>query len=200
MNTLRHTLLILVVLSLSHLAIASDILQGSDSIHYQLQDDDKDGVINSRDRCENTPAGGIAIDIYGCSINSKLLLSVELAILFDTGKYDVKPVYYDEIQKISDFLNVHPNTKTYIEGHTDNVGDEEYNQKLSLNRAAAVAEVLVKHFHIDPTRVVSKGYGESQPRADNNTSAGRAENRRVMAEVYSRARHDVKRWNIYDGE
>ncbi|MEO9654278.1 OmpA family protein [Marinomonas sp.] len=179
---------------------ASEVFLEQGHIQEQLHDDDRDGVINIRDRCQNTPISDSAIDIYGCTIDSKLLLSVELAILFETGKYDVKRDYYQEIQKIADFLRVHPNTKAHIEGHTDDVGNDVYNKELSLERAEAVAKVLTSYFQVDSARVTFKGYGEEQPIADNTSAEGRSRNRRVMAEVFSRARYDVKRWDIYAGE
>lgn len=179
---------------------ASEVFLNQNNIQEQLHDDDKDGVINMRDRCKDTPQNDSAIDIYGCTVDSKLLLSVELAILFETGKYDVKRRYYPEIQKVADFLRVHPNTKAHIEGHTDDVGNDAYNKELSLHRAEAVAKVLTSYFQVDPARVAFKGYGEERPIADNLTVEGRSKNRRVMAEVFSRARFDVKRWDIYEGE
>ncbi|MGR0278956.1 OmpA family protein [Marinomonas dokdonensis] len=201
-----NTTFLLLVLIASMVMLVNQPVQASDNLYQQgrikkqLRDDDKDGVINMRDRCRNTPSDDSAIDIYGCTINVKLLLSVELAILFDTGKFDVKLPYYHEIQKVADFLRVHPNAKVHIEGHTDNVGDESYNKELSLNRAQSVANVLTSYFKVDPARVTYKGYGEEQPIADNSTAEGRSRNRRVMAEVFSRAKKDVKRWDIYQGE
>jgi outer membrane protein OmpA-like peptidoglycan-associated protein len=66
-----------------------------------------------------------------------------------------------------------------IEGHTDAVGSEAYNQTLSEQRAASVKEYLVQQFHIDPTRLTVKGLGKSKPITTNDTEAGRSKNRRV---------------------
>ena len=72
-------------------------------------------------------------------------------------------------------------------GHTDSVGTDAYNQKLSERRAAAVRDVLVKQYGVSASRVSSVGYGESRPVADNATEAGRAVNRRVEAAVEAQA-------------
>ena len=73
-----------------------------------------------------------------------------------------------------------------LEGHTDSVGTDAYNQRLSERRANAVREVLVNQYGVEAGRVDAVGYGESRPVADNATDAGRAINRRVEAEVEAR--------------
>ena len=84
-----------------------------------------------------------------------------------------------------------------IEGHTDSVGNDEYNLALSQNRANAIAEVLINNFKIAKRRVEAVGYGETRPIASNDTKAGQARNRRVVAEVFANAVRDVERWTIY---
>jgi OOP family OmpA-OmpF porin len=76
-----------------------------------------------------------------------------------------------------------PQTTTVVEGHTDSVGTEAYNQQLSERRAMAVRGVLVEQYGIQGGRVDAIGYGEARPVADNETEAGRAINRRVEAAV-----------------
>ena len=73
----------------------------------------------------------------------------------------------------------HPDWIIEISGHTDNIGSDKYNQKLSEKRAKSVKKYLLANFNIDKSRLIAKGYGESQPFATNNTSEGRALNRRV---------------------
>jgi OOP family OmpA-OmpF porin len=79
-----------------------------------------------------------------------------------------------------------PQTTTVVEGHTDAVGTEAYNQSLSERRAMAVREVLVNEFGIQPGRVDAIGFGEARPVADNDSEEGRAINRRVEAVVEAR--------------
>ncbi|WCN11500.1 OmpA family protein [Marinomonas mediterranea] len=162
----------------------------------QLADNDKDGVINVRDRCANTPRGA-KVDNYGCPTVNKRLLSVELNILFDSGKYVVKPRFYGEVKKLADFMKSNAGSSVVIEGHTDDVGAADYNEALSQNRADAIADVLINSFKIDRKRVEAIGYGESKPIADNETIDGRATNRRVVAEVFANKVADVERWTIY---
>lgn len=80
-------------------------------------------------------------------------------------------------------MSQYPQTRTTVEGHTDSVGPDAYNQRLSERRAQAVRDVLVHQYGVSADRVDSVGYGESRPVADNATAEGRAINRRVEAEV-----------------
>ncbi|HSX70877.1 MAG TPA: OmpA family protein, partial [Pseudomonas sp.] len=112
---------------------------------------------------------------------------VELDVKFDFDKSVVKEESYGDIKNLADFMNQYPQTNTTVEGHTDSVGTDAYNQKLSERRANAVREVLVNQYGVGSERVGSVGYGESQPVADNATEAGRAVNRRVEAEVEAQA-------------
>jgi OOP family OmpA-OmpF porin len=112
---------------------------------------------------------------------------VELDVKFDFDKSKVKEESYGDIKNLADFMNQYPQTNTTVEGHTDSVGTDAYNQKLSERRANAVREVLVDQYGVGSERVGSVGYGESRPVADNATEAGRAVNRRVEAEVEAQA-------------
>jgi len=111
------------------------------------------------------------------------VVRVELDVKFDFDKAKVKEESYADIQSLAEFMNQYPQTSTTVEGHTDSVGTDAYNQKLSERRAAAVRDVLVNQYGVADARVSSVGYGESRPVADNATDAGRAVNRRVEAEV-----------------
>jgi OmpA-OmpF porin, OOP family len=111
------------------------------------------------------------------------VVRVELDVKFDFDKASVKEESYGDIKNLADFMNQYPQTTTVVEGHTDSVGADAYNQKLSENRANAVRDVLVNQYGVDAARVNAAGYGEARPVADNATSDGRAVNRRVEAEV-----------------
>ncbi|EIK96759.1 porin [Pseudomonas sp. M47T1] len=113
---------------------------------------------------------------------------VQLDVKFDFNKSVVKPNSYADIKNLADFMKQYPQTTTRVEGHTDNVGPDAYNQKLSERRATAVKNVLVNQYGIQGNRVDSIGYGKTRPVADNKTEAGRAVNRRVEAEVEAQSK------------
>jgi len=138
-------------------------------------DDDKDGVLNSKDICPNTPLGD-AVNSDGCP------KSVNLHIKFENNSYNVASESDALMQKYADFLIEHTNYSANIVGYTDSRGSENYNQKLSENRANAVKDLLIKK-GAPASSLTSAGMGEANPIADNGTSQGRAENRRIEAEL-----------------
>jgi len=99
-------------------------------------------------------------------------------VLFDTGKYTLRPGAREKLAKISGIILAHPGLKLEIEGHTDSVGTEEYNQQLSENRAGAVRDYLMQQ-GIAINSLTARGLGETTPVASNDTAAGRQQNRRV---------------------
>ncbi|HYZ83049.1 MAG TPA: OmpA family protein, partial [Bryobacteraceae bacterium] len=99
-------------------------------------------------------------------------------VLFDTGRYTLRPAAREKLARVSGIILSHPGLKLEVEGHTDSVGSDAYNQRLSEQRADEVRAYLIKS-GINPSNVTSKGFGESMPVADNNTAAGRQQNRRV---------------------
>ncbi|WP_201588149.1 OmpA family protein [Psychrobacter jeotgali] len=112
--------------------------------------------------------------------------TIDLEVLFDTDKSVVKPEYFSEVAEVADFMNEYSNTTTVLEGHTDSRASDSYNQALSQRRVDAVSNVLTNQFGIMPNRVTAIGYGESRPRASNDTAEGRQLNRRVVAVVEER--------------
>ncbi|TLX53704.1 OmpA family protein [Stutzerimonas nosocomialis] len=116
------------------------------------------------------------------------VVRVELDVKFDFDRAQVRPESYSDIQNLADFMQQYPQTSTTVEGHTDSVGTDQYNQRLSERRANAVRDVLVNQYGVEGSRVNSVGYGESRPVADNSTEEGRAINRRVEAEVEAQVR------------
>lgn len=99
-------------------------------------------------------------------------------VLFDTGKAELKAGARRGIVTLAGFLKEHPNRGILIEGHTDSVGNAEYNLSLSQRRADAVKRALVTR-GVSGARIIAKGYGEEYPVADNTMEAGRQQNRRV---------------------
>ena len=99
-------------------------------------------------------------------------------VLFDTAKYTLKPTAREKLAKISGIVLAHPGLSLKVEGHTDSVGSEEYNQLLSEQRASSVRDFLVQQGVPDHS-VTSRGFGKTQPAATNDTAEGRSKNRRV---------------------
>jgi outer membrane protein OmpA-like peptidoglycan-associated protein len=103
-------------------------------------------------------------------------------VLFDTARYTLKPGAREKLAKLSGIILGHPGLKIAVEGYTDSIGSDEYNMKLSDNRANAVREFLVAE-SINPDAVSAQGFGKSSPVADNSSAAGRQMNRRVQLVV-----------------
>jgi outer membrane protein OmpA-like peptidoglycan-associated protein len=99
-------------------------------------------------------------------------------ILFDTGKSTLRPEAREVISRIAGVLMIAQGITLKIEGHTDSVGGDEYNQKLSEQRAGSVKEYLEKA-GVKAELITTQGFGKTQPIADNTTAAGRQKNRRV---------------------
>lgn len=135
-------------------------------------DGDMDGVADGEDACPRTKAGD-RVDSRGCGF------TIQIDVMFDTGSAVIKPESHQALDEAASVLQNVPTMQGVIEGHTDSTGSDAFNKKLSERRAAAVSEYLVNK-GIDASRIPSVGLGESQPIADNNTTEGRALNRRVV--------------------
>jgi outer membrane protein OmpA-like peptidoglycan-associated protein len=142
-------------------------------------DTDGDGVPDPDDKC---PAVAGPKENQGCpEIKEEVVKKINYAaqnIYFATGKATLLSKSFKGLNEVAQVLKDDAGLKLTIDGHTDNTGADNLNQKLSENRAAAVKAYLVKK-GIDESRLVSAGYGETQPVADNKTAAGRQKNRRV---------------------
>ena len=110
-----------------------------------------------------------------------LKVSVSSEASFDFDRYQIKPEFKPTLDKVADVLYRDPNLRIQVVGHTDSKGSEAYNQQLSERRAQATADYLVGQ-GITRDQVTVEGRGELEPRADNATAEGRAQNRRV--EIY----------------
>jgi outer membrane protein OmpA-like peptidoglycan-associated protein len=99
-------------------------------------------------------------------------------VLFDTGKFDLRPIAREKLARLSGIVLAHPGLNLDIEGHTDSTGSDELNQKLSEQRAGSVMKYLVDQ-GLTNTNMTATGFGKSMPVADNSTVAGRQQNRRV---------------------
>jgi outer membrane protein OmpA-like peptidoglycan-associated protein len=105
-------------------------------------------------------------------------IAITVNIQFDTGTANVNPKYHNDIKRVADFMGKYPSTSAVIEGHTDNVGNEAVNVKLSHHRAANIKAYLAQNFGIEISRIKVIGYDYQKPIASNETADGRQENRR----------------------
>lgn len=99
-------------------------------------------------------------------------------VLFDTAKYSLRPAAREKLAKVSGILVSHPGLVVDVEGHTDSIGGEEYNQRLSEQRATSVRDYLVQQ-GVSMNSVAARGFGKTQPIASNGNAVGRQQNRRV---------------------
>jgi outer membrane protein OmpA-like peptidoglycan-associated protein len=99
-------------------------------------------------------------------------------VLFDTGRFTLRPAAREKLARLSGIILSHPGLKLEVEGHTDSVGGDAYNQRLSEQRADEVLKYLVSN-GIASSNVTAKGFGKTMPVASNSTAAGRQQNRRV---------------------
>ena len=100
-------------------------------------------------------------------------------IYFDVDKSEVKAASFPLVEEISKILKGNPELKIRIEGHTDSSGEDSYNQGLSEKRSRAIMQLLITKFSVNSNQLEAAGFGESRPIGNNNTSEGRAQNRRV---------------------
>ena len=99
-------------------------------------------------------------------------------VLFDTAKFSLRPEAREKLAKVAGIVSGHPGLRLDVEGHTDNVGGDDYNQELSEHRGSAVRDYLNQQ-GMAAGSVSTRGFGKTQPIATNDTAAGRQQNRRV---------------------
>ncbi len=116
------------------------------------------------------------------AVGEKIIL---VGIHFDFNSAVIKPTSYPVLDDAARVLKARPKMRVEISGHTDSIGSDSYNQKLSFQRANAVRQYFITYHSIDPSRVIAVGYGERQPIADNRTRTGRDLNRRIEFKVLS---------------
>ncbi len=122
---------------------------------------------------------------YSAPPPSKVIDKITLMIHFDTDKSDIRKSDEAELKMGIDFVKKYPGSEVRVEGHTDSVGTDKYNQKLSERRAEAVKNYFVRKGAVDASKITSAGYGETRPVASNETEQGRAQNRRVEILILS---------------
>jgi OOP family OmpA-OmpF porin len=145
------------------------------------RDNDGDGVTNRFDKCLNTRRGA-TVDVNGCEFTDVIGLP---GANFGTGSDLLLPGTEPVLENAAATLNKHPTLQIEVAGHTDSDGPGDTNYGLSERRAKTVRDYLIR-YGVDEERLTARGYGESQPIADNETVQGRAKNRRVELRIVSR--------------
>lgn len=143
------------------------------------KDSDQDGVLDPVDACPGTPYG-MKVDASGCAIKTAKVVLHDINFEFDSAR--LTAAAKQSLSKVAEGLRGQPSMELLIEGHTDSVGADAYNLKLSKQRANAARDYLIEE-GISPARLSANGLGESKPIASNKTKDGRAENRRVEFSV-----------------
>ncbi|GAA6173634.1 outer membrane porin OprF [Colwellia sp. KU-HH00111] len=155
-------------------------------------DTDKDGVIDTKDKCPRTPMID-KVDINGCTLFEGQSISKQLLVNFDHNKTEIKPEFDDEIATMARFLKANPSLTLTIEGHTSSLGSKQYNQTLSQERANEVVKVLISTHGISSNRLSAVGFGEERLINPENSAMAHAQNRRIMATVELVKKVPVKR-------
>ncbi len=117
-------------------------------------------------------------------VGEGIKITFDSGILFDFDSYKLRDASERNLTDLAETLNKYEDTEILIAGHTDNIGDADYNQKLSLDRANSVADYLAAN-SVSRDRFIIKGFGETEPVATNETPEGRQKNRRVEIAIYA---------------
>lgn len=148
-------------------------------------------LVDLKSACSSAATPGADIDAVG-AIGSAQRIALDSAVLFDSGRYELQPEASTAIDKALMDIDNREVTSVVVAGHTDSVGSADKNKQLSENRARAVAEYLVDQAGFSGQRVSREAYGESRQIAGNDTTAGRAKNRRVELTVRTRRSADAE--------
>jgi OOP family OmpA-OmpF porin len=138
-------------------------------------DADKDGVLDNVDKCPDTPPG-VAVDAFGCTRKGSITLE---GVTFEVNSARLTPDSQTVLNGVAADLKKYPRLKIELQGHTDSSGSDQYNLKLSQQRADSVRIYLMDQ-GVPGGQLTARGYGETQPIEDNKTEAGRSLNRRVV--------------------
>lgn len=160
-----------------------------------LQDDDRDGVINARDLCPDTPLRS-DIDNDGCGTYIKTEEQLQLRILFANDSADINPVFRGQIRSMSEFLKQYPSTSIELQGYASKVGSAEYNLALSKKRAYNVENTLIS-YGISQSRIRIVGFGDTNVAESGDDEVNHAMNRKVIATVVGHKGSIKEEWSIF---
>jgi outer membrane protein OmpA-like peptidoglycan-associated protein len=134
---------------------------------------------------------GSGVDVTTTDNGQAILVNLPNGVTFDVDSYSLKPEFRTTLDQIADNLKQYPDSLIDVYGHTDSTGSPQYNQTLSENRAATVANYLAMR-GVSDARIRSRGYGETMPIAGNDTDQGRARNRRVEIKIVPISQEQVQ--------
>lgn len=158
-------------------------LVGLQGCAKQAEDTDKDGLLDKDDKC---PFVAGPIENQGCpeftDEELRILQAAFENLLFESNSAVIQQSSYESLNGLAEVMVNNEKATLYLEGHTDNVGDDDKNMQLSKDRAASVKKYLTDA-GVAGNRITTAGFGETRPVASNDTSDGRRQNRRVMMEL-----------------
>ncbi|KGY07681.1 OmpA family protein [Vibrio sinaloensis] len=198
MKTLVHSLILATVFS-------TGVAYAEDEYEYiatpvpnqidDLLDEDKDGVINARDLCPQTPARS-EIDNDGCGTYINTSEKIDLHILFANDSDVVQPIFMTQVRELADFLEEYPSTTVELQGYASKVGRPDYNLELSKRRAEAVENLLLD-YQLDADRVTIVGFGDTNLTVEGDDEQAHAQNRKVVASVIGHKGQVKEEWTIF---
>lgn len=133
---------------------------------------------------------GSGVDVTETDGGNAILVNLPDGVTFDVGSYTIKPAFRDTLDAVANSLQEYPNSIVDVYGHTDSTGSEEFNQRLSEQRAQAVSNYLTSR-GVNSARLRWQGFGETLPIADNSTAEGRAQNRRVEIKIIPLTQEEI---------
>ncbi|MGF1697929.1 OmpA family protein [Vibrio lamellibrachiae] len=185
---------------LSNSVIASDEYEYIDTPEPvqvdDLLDDDKDGVINARDLCVETPLAS-EIDNDGCETHIQSEQQMKLNILFANDSSELNSVFLGQIRVMAEFMAEYPSISIELQGYASKVGSPEYNLSLSKDRANSIKDALVSN-GVSHTRVTIVGYGDTSLSAFGDDEQSHALNRKVEATVVGYKGSVKEAWTIFN--
>lgn len=134
---------------------------------------------------------GSGVDVTEVDGGDAILVNLPDGVTFDVGSYTIKPAFRDTLNTVADSLQQYPDSLVDVYGHTDSTGSDSFNQRLSEQRAQAVANYMTSR-GVNSARIRWQGFGETAPIADNATAEGRARNRRVEIKIIPITQEDVQ--------
>lgn len=172
------------------------VMESSVTQLQNLDDYDRDGVIEAREKCAETVLGA-TIDNYGCGRQTSSIEPLNVNIKFANNSSAIPSPAYEKIKELAAFLEKHQELNVVIEGHTSIIGDAYLNKELSEKRASTVAFILINDFNISKQRVSSVGYGFEKLEEKGDTPEAHTINRRIIAELTHTKHVDDMMWTIY---
>lgn len=160
-----------------------------------LADQDRDGVINARDLCKNTPTGA-SIDNDGCETYYEATEKKQLKVLFANNATEISPLFITQVRTMAEFLTAYPDTSIELQGFASKTGNPEHNLALSKQRATNVRKALIS-YGVSHTRIKTVGFGDTVTAVKGDTDTTHALNRRVVATVVGFHGEVAKEWTIF---